>query len=668
MERPMLEDRRKLLETELRAHGVRDAGVMAAMKNVPRQEFVPDELREFAWRNTALPIESGQTISQPSMVAVMCQALELSPRDRVLEIGTGSGYAAAILSRLAAEVFTVERHWDLAQAAAERLKRLGYLNVHIRHADGTRGWPEQAPFDAIVVAAGGPGVPKPLLEQLAGGGRLVIPVGSTRDSQKLLRITRRGVDRYDREWLGDVAFVPLIGEAGWQDDVPLAPTPDVPVDGREAGVIDAIRRAAEPFGDPDELDAARLLERIGDARIVLIGEASHGTSEFYRVRAAITKALIAAGRCDFVAVEADWPDAMRIHRYVTNRRLAEPPLRDAFARFPTWMWRNHETQDFIHWLRDVNAEGRTNQPIGFYGLDLYSLSASIEAVLDYLDKVDPTAAGVARRRYGCLTPWENDPAMYGLAARSPGFATCEPQVVSMLTEMLGRRVETSHADHEELFDARVNARLVADAERYYRLMYAGGAASWNWRDTHMFETLRELLDRHGSASRGVVWAHNSHLGDATATQFAREGQHNIGQLCRELFGDEMYAIGQGTDSGTVAAASDWDGPLEIKSVAPAHVDSYERLMHRAELGAFLLPLGRRVATRLTEVLTPVRLERAIGVIYRPDTERWSHYFEASLPRQFDEWIWFDRSTAVRPLGPGAVAGHESEHPFALRDT
>jgi len=668
MNRPMLDDRRRLLDVELRAHGVRDAAVLAAMKAVPRQEFVPDELREFAWRNTPLPIESGQTISQPSMVAVMCQALELSPRDRVLEIGSGSGYAAAVLSRLAAEVFTVERHWDLAQAAQGRLKRLGYLNVHIRHADGTRGWPEQAPFDAIVVAAGGPGVPKPLLEQLAIGGRLVIPVGSARDSQKLLRMTRRGPDRFEEQWLGDVAFVPLIGEAGWQDDVPLARTPAVPMDGREAGVIDAIRRGAEPIGDPDDIDTTRLLERIGDVRLVLIGEASHGTSEFYRVRAAITKALIKAGRCDFVAVEADWPDARRVHEYVTHQRRAETPLRNAFARFPTWMWRNHETQDFIHWLRDDNAEKRSDQPVGFYGLDLYSLSASIEAVLGYLDKVDPAAATVARRRYGCLTPWENDPAMYGLAARSPGFATCEPHVVSMLTEMLGRRVETALAEHEDLFDARVNARLVADAERYYRLMYEGGAASWNWRDTHMFETLRELLDRHGPGSRGVVWAHNSHLGDATATQFAREGQHNIGQLCREMFGDEVYAIGQGTDSGTVAAASDWEGPLEIKSVVPAHVDSYERLMHRAELGAFLLPLGRRAATRVTEVLTPVRLERAIGVIYRPETERWSHYFEACLPRQFDEWIWFDRTTAIRPLGPGAVAGHETAHPFAMRDS
>jgi protein-L-isoaspartate(D-aspartate) O-methyltransferase len=237
----------------------------------------------------------------------------------------------------------------------------------------------------------------------------------------------------------------------------------------------------------------------------------------------------------------------------------------------------------------------------------------------------------------------------------------------MLRDMLGQRAADGMADGEDLFDARVNARLVADAERYYRLMYAGESDSWNWRDTHMFETLRALLDRHGPDSRAVVWAHNSHLGDATATQFAREGQLNLGQLCREAWGDAVYAIGQGTDSGTVAAATEWDGPLEIKRVRPAHVDSYERWMHRAEMGAFFLPLGRRVPTRLTEFLLPMRLERAIGVLYRPDSERWSHYFEASLPRQFDEWIWFDRTTAIRPLGPESVAGHEGFHPFALRD-
>jgi protein-L-isoaspartate(D-aspartate) O-methyltransferase len=668
MNRPMLDDRRRLLDNELRAHGVRDVDVVAAMKAVPREEFVPADLREFAWRNTPLPLEGGQTISQPSVVAVMAQALQLSPGDRVLEIGTGSGYAAAVLSRLAAEVFTVERHWDLAQSAQQRLKRLGYLNVHIRHADGTRGWPEQAPFDAIVVAAGGPGVPAPLLEQLAIGGNLVIPVGPDRDSQKLLRVTRRGKDRFEEHWLGEVSFVPLIGDAGWSEDVPLEAAPSVPVDTRETGAIDAVRREAQPFGDADDVDLTRLLERIGDARLVLIGEATHGTSEFYRVRAAITRALIAAGRCDFVAVEADWPDAWRVNRYVTGRPGEGASMRDAFERFPRWMWRNHETQDFVHWLRDDNAARRVDRPVGFYGLDLYGMSASIEAVLQYLDRVDPEAAGVARRRYGCLTPWEADPAQYGLAARSAGFATCEAHVVAMLTDMLGRRVEASAADEsEDLFDASLNARLVADAERYYRLMYAGGSMSWNWRDTHMFDTLSALLDRHGPDSRAVVWAHNSHLGDAAATQFAREGQLNVGQLCRESFGDAVYAIGQGTDSGTVAAASDWDGPLEIKSVRPAHVDSYERLMHRAEMGAFFLPLGRRRATRVTEFLTPVRLERAIGVLYRPESERWSHYFEASLPRQFDEWIWFDRTTAIRPLGPEAVSGHETGHPFALKD-
>jgi protein-L-isoaspartate(D-aspartate) O-methyltransferase len=351
--------RERLVENELRILGIRDEAVLKAMRDVPREAFVSEEMREFAYRNVPLPIGSGQTISQPLIVAHMAEALELALDDRVLEIGAGSGYAAAVLSRIAKDVFTVERHRELADSAAERLKRLGYDNVHVLCGDGTRGCPEEAPFDAIVVAAGSPGIPPSLLEQLRIGGRLVIPVGAEKDSQQLIRIIRRSEDDFEHEELGAVRFVPLIGEAGWQPEEETK-QPSVPsrIARPRPSLPDLIRVAAEPFSSIETANLQPLLQRIGNARLVLIGEASHGTSEFYRIRGEITKALIERKDFNFVAIEADWPDAYRIHDFVTHKEREEPHEWEAFARFPTWMWRNQEVLDFIHWLRDFNLNRR----------------------------------------------------------------------------------------------------------------------------------------------------------------------------------------------------------------------------------------------------------------------------------------------------------------------
>lgn len=662
--------REQLVENELRILGIRDEAVLRAMRIVPREAFVSEEMREFAYRNAPLPIGSGQTISQPFIVAHMAEALELSPHDRVLEIGAGSGYAAAILSRIAKEVFTIERHRELAETARERLKRLGYENVQVRCGDGTRGWPEAAPFDAIVVAAGGPAIPPALLEQLRIGGRLVIPLGEDLDSQQLIRAIRRGDDDFEYDELGAVRFVPLIGEAGWPEEVE-SKKPNISRWTTKArpGLPELIRDAAEPFSSIENADLKPLLDRIGDARLVLIGEASHGTSEFYRIRAEITKALIEKKNFNFVAVEADWPDAYRIHDFVTHKERDEPHDWEAFSRFPTWMWRNDEVLDFIHWLRDFNLHKRQpGRRIGFYGLDLYSLFTSVDCVLKYLDRVDPEAAAVARVRYGCLSPWEGDPATYGRAVLSGRYRSCEGEAVRMLQELSQRRMAAAVQDGEDLFDAQLNARLVADAEQYYRIMYYGSDESWNHRDTHMFETLRLLLGRYGGSSKAVIWAHNSHLGNAAATQFGKHGQLNVGQLCRQAFGKDVYAIGQGTDHGTVAAASAWEGAMEIKEVRPALPGSYERLMHLSKMDAFFLPLANSRNQQLTSALAQRRLERAIGVIYRPETERLSHYFDASLPNQFNEWIWFDETSAVRALTTQQSAAHEPPHPFAIIDT
>jgi protein-L-isoaspartate(D-aspartate) O-methyltransferase len=660
--------RAEMVERNIAGRGVRDELVLEAMRKVPRESFLSEKLREFAYEDSPLPIAGEQTISQPYIVAFMAEALMLKGGEKVLEIGAGSGYAAAVLSEIAADVYTVERLGQLADKAAAKLAELGYDNVHVLHGDGTRGWPEHAPYDAIVVAAGGPQVPESLKQQLKIGGRLVIPVGADQRSQELVRVIRISANEYLSEDIADVRFVPLIGEEGWaagkrEDHAPgrRAPRPVAPGDEM---LIRNLADAAESFTSIEAVDLNPLIERIGSARIVLLGEATHGTSEFYRMRERITRDLIIKKGFGFVAIEADWPDAARVDHYV--RHFQYPPSEwTAFARFPTWMWRNTEVRDFVSWLRKHNGTVDRNKRVAFHGLDLYSLYDSIRSVLNYLDEVDPQSAKVARERYGCLTPWQRDPATYGHAALSGAYPTCESDVVRTLTDLLAKRRAYAEHDGERFLDAEQNARLVANAERYYRIMYYGSRASWNLRDSHMFETLKNLLAFHGTASKAVVWAHNSHIGNAGATEMAARGEHNIGQLCRKEFGEQAYLIGFGTHSGTVAAASNWDGPMEVKTVQPALAQSYELLCHATGLARFMLNLRGRGDLIGPKGLGKPRLERAIGVIYRPETERASHYFEANLPQQFDEYVWFDDTHAVTPLDTAEIEGLPDTYPFGV---
>lgn len=660
--------RDRMVTHQIAARGVRHAGVLAAMRAVPRELFVPSGLAEFAYQDSPLPIEEGQTISQPYIVALMVEALRPGSTDRVLEIGTGSGYAAAVLSRVVKEVYTIERHEPLARVAEERYRRLGYHNIHVMVGDGTLGWPEEAPYDAIVATAGGLEAPPSLLAQLKVGGRMVIPLGPTPREQELLRITRVSATRYEREELGRVQFVPLIGAAGWEErgGTLAPPLPRAAPLGGATPVVSLLREVAEPVEDIETAPMGPLLDRIGDARLVLLGEASHGTAEFYRMRARITRALIEQKGFTVVALEADWPDAARVDRYI--RQLAPPAaLSPAFARFPTWMWRNAEFGAFAEWLRAWNAgHPEPGRQARLHGLDLYSLHTSIAAVLSYLDRVDPVAARLARDRYGCLTPWQRDPATYGRLAVTGRYQSCEEPAVQMMRDLLARRVEYTRLDGEDFFDASQNARLVTGAERYYRRMYYGSVESWNLRDSHMFETLQRLLEFHGPNCRAVVWEHNSHIGDASATELGAMGEFNVGQLCRQHYGDGAYLLGFGTDHGTVAAASNWDGPMERMQVRPAHPTSYEALCHQTGVPGFLLPLRTPARAAVREELASPRLERAIGVIYRPDTELQSHYFEAELPRQFDEYCWFDETSAVTAL-PGPVAGGDAPetYPFGV---
>jgi erythromycin esterase-like protein/predicted phosphoribosyltransferase len=420
-------------------------------------------------------------------------------------------------------------------------------------------------------------------------------------------------------------------------------------------------------GDPAQYDA--LLDGIGDARVVLLGEATHGTHEFYRERGFITRRLIEEKGFAAVAVEADWPDAYRINRYVRGTGADEEAIQAVadFGRFPTWMWRNADVLDFIGWLRSHNETQPAETRTGFYGLDLYSLRASMQAVLGYLDKVDPDAARRARRRYGCFDQFGGEMQEYGYAATFGLHPSCEREAVTQLLELHRQRAEYASRDgrvaHDEFFYAEQNARLVRNAEEYYRTMFSGRADSWNLRDRHMVDTLRELLrflDRTHAGARIVVWAHNSHLGDARATEMSERGELNVGQLVREEYGAHAVLVGFTTHGGTVTAASEWDGPAHRKTVRPALAGSYERLFHEVGIPRFLLPL--RTDLDLASALAAPRLERAIGVLYLPESERASHYFHARLPEQFDFVLHFDETRAVEPLERNAVweAGEVAE--------
>jgi erythromycin esterase-like protein/predicted phosphoribosyltransferase len=415
------------------------------------------------------------------------------------------------------------------------------------------------------------------------------------------------------------------------------------------GILERARRPPQP-GAPellrhltgDTTDYDSIIERARGARCVLLGEASHGTHEFYRERAEITKRLVAEAGYGAVAVEADWPDAHRVNRYVHGSSKdvdAEEALSD-FRRFPTWMWRNSVVAEFVEWLHRHN-QGRSadDDAVGFYGLDLYSMHRSMEAVVEYLEEADPEAAERARERYSCFDQFGRDPQVYAYEAGIAGALPCEEQAVDVLVELQSRAAE----EDDSVFYAEQNARLVVDAEEYYRAMFRGGVESWNLRDRHMAGTLDAVighLERRRGPVKVVVWAHNSHLGDARATELGQAGELNVGQLVRERLGAEALLVGFSTHAGAVTAASDWGGPAERKRVRPALPGSWEELFHRMDVGNVLLGTGGTEGRRL---------ERAIGVVYRPETERLSHYFHARIAEQFDAVIHIDETTALEPL-------------------
>jgi len=421
-----------------------------------------------------------------------------------------------------------------------------------------------------------------------------------------------------------------------------------------ATAIDLERAIVPLSGDARAHDA--LFAMIGEAPIVLLGEATHGTHEFYHLRAELTKRLIVEKGFTAVCIEGDWPDAYRVNRYVRGAD-GDGEAADAlggFKRFPTWMWRNADVLDFVGWLREYNDTCRTRPKAGFYGLDLYSMYASIDAVLDYLDRVDPQTAARARAHYACLTPYAAHPEAYGVATFSGLTPSCRNDVLAALVEIQRNAAQYARLDGQvaadQYFYAEQNARIVGRAEHYYRAMIDDSMSTWNLRDGHMADTLARLmihLSRHQGTTKAVVWAHNSHVGDAEATSMILRRETNIGALLRQRFGDDCLSVGFTTYAGTVTAASDWHAPEERKRVLPARSDSYEHLFHALGAPQFLLPL-RPYRPQLEHLPARMR-ERAIGVVYRPESELASHYFTARLIQQFDAGYHIDVTRAVEPL-------------------
>jgi protein-L-isoaspartate(D-aspartate) O-methyltransferase len=689
-------ERKRMTEIDIASRGIDSPLLLAAFEAIPRECFLPPHLKRAAYKDRPLPIGQGQTISQPYIVARTLDALELKPTDCVLEIGTGSGYAAALLGFIAAEVHTVERIEELANKAKKVFHalppHLHHVSEHVfvHHGDGTLGLPQHAPYDAIAVAAGGPVVPQALIDQLAVGGRLVMPVASkTGFGQTLVRVRRVSERDYEHEELEDVHFVPLIGAQGHASDEDASVFLDrdsssVLIDsfrlappGRVPAAARLVKEVAQPFeriidtnshgenGDEDDPCIEALVDRLADSphRVVLLGESTHGTSEFYRLRATITRRLIEKHGFNFVAVESDWPDAERVDGYVrSNTTLASTAFPWApFERFPNWMWRNQEVSTFVDWLREFNDEevvrkDRRERAVGFHGLDLYSMYTSMRVVVRYLSVIDPAAAQDARDRYALLLPrpvvgaasLEDAPQRYGIAVLTGQMASARHAVVAMLRDLLMKRIEYMQAGSADaFFDAAQNARVVESAERYYRAMLRSGAESWNLRDMHMFDTLRLLLAYYGPRSRAIVWAHNSHVGDARATEMRDRRELNLGQLCRQGFGEAAVNVGFATDHGQVLAAHEWDAPGEVREIRHGHPESYEAVMHESGIPAFVLTLENHPAIK--KELCPARLMRAIGVVYRPQTELQSHYFMSVLPDQLDELVWIDRTSAVHPI-------------------
>src|SRR5688572_2507985 len=416
----------------------------------------------------------------------------------------------------------------------------------------------------------------------------------------------------------------------------------------DAALTAEIQRLARSLRTAADLDP--LIDLIGDSRYVLLGESSHGTSEFYRWRTEISRRLIEEKKFSFIAVEGDWPDCYSVNRYVKgNGSETADEVLHAFARWPTWMWANREVVELTEWLRAHNDPLQADRKAGFFGLDVYSLWESMHRVIEYLERMDPEMARAARGAYACFEPYDEDAHEYARAtALVP--ASCEDEAVRILSSLRSRSIQLADESSDRFFDAEQNALVARNAELYYRTMVRGGAASWNVRDHHMVETLYRLMHHHGPSAKAIVWEHNTHVGDARFTDMARPGMVNVGQLVRQAHGsDDVVIVGFGTHRGTVIAAEEWGDPIQEMQVPGARNGSYEEVIHHTGIPDFLLLFAEREAHPVVDDLREPRGHRAIGVVYHPELEQYGNYVPTILPGRYDAFIYLDQTRAVAPL-------------------
>ena len=622
------------IEEQLKDKGISNTLLLEAFQDIPEAFFLSENLHPYFYEDVRIEKPIEKTEPRVIVVARMLEQLQVKEEEKILITGVDSVYILAVLSKIYKEVYAVETTKIYSDWALEVLKNIDITNVHIKIGKPENGWKAKGPFNAILSASEFKEIPDTIKEQLKIGAKLLAPVGPDWAHVMLEIIERISETEYITKALRDNYFIPkpkLIPKIGKE----IYP---------ENEIIDEIGISSIPFKTIKKFPIDGLLERIGDAKVVLLGEASHGTSEFYTMRQEITKALIEKKGFNLVCAEADWSDAEQINNYVKNQYQLQDWM--PFARFPEWMWKNKEVLDFVEWLKKYNTNHTTT--IGFYGLDLYGLENSIDLVINYLQDIDVDLATLAKVRYSCMMPYMSNPSLYGKLVNTKKLESCEKDVLKMLFDLLKNKNKLNHS--QAYFYAYQNATVVVDAERYYKAMYYGSAESWNLRDFHMFYTLKSLLSYYGKDSKAVVWAHNSHIGNALATEMYARGEINIGHLCKEHFGSKSYHIGFGTHTGTVAATKNWGETMKVMNVNDSVAESYEQLCHKTNVTNFTLPLREEHSEKkLREFLNTPRLERAIGVVYRPETELRNHYFKTVLPSQFDEYIWFNKTKAITPL-------------------
>jgi len=641
------------IKDQLVDKGITNPLLLKAFQHIPKEFFLAEELPVNFYKEVNLREPYEHIEPRLIVVARMLEQLGIKKSEKILISGIDSIYILVVLSKIYQEVYSIETNESYAEWAKEVLKSVAVHNVSIKIGNQENGWQEKGLFDSIIIASEQAEVSDTIKKQLKIGGRLLAPIGPDW-AHVVYEITQREAENsFKMHTIRDNYYIPS------PRIIPKISSENFP----ENEIVDEIGMNSKPFKSIKKFPMQQLLDRVGDAKVVLLGEASHGTSEFYETRQEIAKALIEQKGFNFVCAEADWSDAEQINNYVKNRKLHDDWM--PFSRFPQWMWKNEETLEFVEWLKNYNE--KNNNQTGFFGLDLYGLENSIDLVINYLEKTDKELAKLARSRYACITPYMSDPSVYGKMVLNNQLQSCENEVLKILFDLLKNKNKLNHSP--EFFFAYQNATVVVDAERYYKAMFYGSSESWNLRDFHMFSTLKSLLSYFGPESKAIVWAHNSHIGNAYATEMYARGEINIGHLCKEYYNDFSYHIGFGTHTGTVAAAKNWGEKMEVMNVNESLKESYEYLCHKTNLGSFTLPLRKKDSDeRLSDLLKSPRLERAIGVIYRPDTERSSHYFRTVLNAQFDEYIFFDTTKAIKPIAyktkkPKLMLNH----PFGLLD-